>query len=49
MRWIGHIMRMEEDNAPRKLTLLRLDGGRRRERPRLRWVDGWHSQRSTET
>ena len=33
-------MRMEEDNATRRLTLLRPDGGRRRGRPKLRWMDG---------
>ena len=40
LRWIGHVMRMEEDNATRRLTLLRPDGGRRRGRPKLRWMDG---------
>ena len=40
LRWIGHLMRMEEDNATRRLTLLRPDGGRRRGRPKLRWMDG---------
>ena len=25
-RWIGHVMRIEEDNATRRLTLLRPDG-----------------------
>ncbi|KAJ9596721.1 hypothetical protein L9F63_012263 [Diploptera punctata] len=31
---------MDQENATRKLTLLRLDGGRRRGRPKLRWMDG---------
>ena len=38
LRWIGHIMRMQEDNATRRL--LRPDEGRRRGRPKLRWMDG---------
>ncbi|KAJ9593004.1 hypothetical protein L9F63_015323 [Diploptera punctata] len=34
---------MEEENATRKLTLLRPDEGRRRRgRPKLRWMDGWN-------
>ena len=40
LRWIGHMMRMEEDNATRRLTLLTADEGRRRGRPKLRWMDG---------
>ena len=40
LRWIGHVMRMDEDNATRRFTLLRPDGGRRRGRPKLRWMDG---------
>ena len=40
LRWIGHVMRMEEDNATRRLTLLRPDGGRRRGRPRYTREDG---------
>ena len=40
LRWIGHIMRVEEDNATRRLTLLRPDRGRRRGRQKLRWMYG---------
>ena len=39
LRWIGHIMRMEEENTTRRLTLLRPDGGRMSGRPKLRWMD----------
>ena len=37
----GHIIRMEEDNPTKKLTLLKPEGSRRTDRPKLRWMDGW--------
>ena len=40
LRWAGHIIRMEEDNPVRKLTLLKPEGSRRVGRPKLRWMDG---------
>ena len=45
LRWAGHIIRMEEDNPARKLTLLKPEGSRRVGRPKLRWMDGWNRGR----
>ena len=33
-------MRMPEENPVKKLTLLRPEGSRRADRPKLRWLDG---------
>ncbi|PSN55113.1 hypothetical protein C0J52_01882 [Blattella germanica] len=40
LRWAGHIIKMEENNPARKLTLLKPEGSRRVGRPKLRWMDG---------
>jgi hypothetical protein len=40
LHWTGHIMRMPEENPVKKLTLLRPEGSRRADRPKLRWLDG---------
>jgi hypothetical protein len=37
--WLGHIKRMEVGATPRKMMEGRLFIGRRKERPRLRWMD----------
>ena len=39
IRWLGHVKRMEEGALPRKMTERRLFIGRRKGRPRLRWMD----------
>jgi hypothetical protein len=39
IRWLGHVKRMEVGVMPRKMTAGRLFIGRRRGRPRLRWMD----------
>jgi len=39
IRWLGHVKRMEEGAMPRKVMEGRLFVGRRKERPRLRWMD----------
>ena len=39
IRWLGHVKRMEEGAMPRKMMEERLFVGRRKERPRLRWMD----------
>ena len=40
LRWVGHIVRMQ-DNLPRKkITLDKPEGRRRVGRPNLRWTDG---------
>jgi hypothetical protein len=40
IRWLGHVERMEVGAMPRKLMEGRLFIGRRRGRPRARWMDG---------
>jgi len=37
--WVGHVKRMEVGATPRKMMEGRLFIGRRRGRPRLRWMD----------
>jgi hypothetical protein len=39
IRWLGHVKRMEVGAMPRKMTEGRLFIGRRKGRPRLRWMD----------
>jgi len=39
IRWLGHVKRMEVGAMPRKMMEGRLFIGRRRGRPRLRWID----------
>ena len=40
LRWAGHIIRMNEEAQPRRLTLTHPEGRRRAGRPKLRWMDG---------
>jgi len=39
IRWLGHVKRMEVGAMPRKMMEVRLVIGRRKGRPRLRWID----------
>jgi hypothetical protein len=39
IRWLGHVNRMEERAIPRMMMEGRLFTGRRKGRPRLRWMD----------
>jgi len=39
IRWVGHVKRMEVGAMPRKAMEGRLFVGRRKGRPRLRWMD----------
>jgi hypothetical protein len=39
IRWLGHVKRMEVGVMPRKMMEGRLLIGRRKGRPRLRWMD----------
>jgi hypothetical protein len=39
IRWLGHVKRMEVGVMPRKMMEGRLFIGRRKGRPRLRWMD----------
>jgi len=37
--WLGHLQRMEEDRMPKKIFTQKLEGTRRRGRPRKRWKE----------
>jgi hypothetical protein len=39
IRWLGHVKRMEAGAMPRRTMEGRLFIGRRKGRPRLRWID----------
>jgi hypothetical protein len=39
IRWLGHVKRMEVGTMPRRMMEGRLFIGRRKGRPRLRWMD----------
>jgi len=39
IRWLGHVKQMEVGAMPRKMMEGRMFTGRRRGRPRLRWMD----------
>lgn len=39
LRWLGHLIRMPEDTAVKKIFQLKMFGTRRRGRPRERWLD----------
>jgi len=39
LSWLGHLERMEEDRMPKKNFTQKLEGTRRRGRPRKRWKE----------
>jgi hypothetical protein len=39
IRWLGHVKRMEAGAMPRRMMEGRLFTGRRKGRPRLKWMD----------
>ncbi|PSN33932.1 hypothetical protein C0J52_23017, partial [Blattella germanica] len=40
IRWTGHVQRMSETRTAKKIFIRKLEGsGRRRGRPRKRWID----------
>ena len=43
IRWLVHIERMSEERIPKMKPNAKLDNGRRRGRPRKRWVDDLES------
>ncbi|KAJ4426106.1 hypothetical protein ANN_26915 [Periplaneta americana] len=40
LRWAGHLMRMKDEEIPRKIITLQMGGQRGRVRLRMRWIDG---------
>jgi hypothetical protein len=38
MAWLGHVERIDEEMLPRKLLHGKMEGRRRRGRPRKRWL-----------
>ena len=41
LQYFGHLMR-RSDSLEKTLMLGKIEGGRRRGRQRIRWLDGWH-------
>jgi hypothetical protein len=39
LRWCGHLVRMAEDRKPTQMLEARIEGKRRRDRPRKAWMD----------
>jgi len=41
LRWLGHVLRMEDDRIPKQATRWQMDSCTRRRagRPRLNWID----------
>ena len=37
--WLGHLERMEEDRMPKNIFIQKLEGTRRRRRPRRGWKE----------
>jgi hypothetical protein len=38
IRWIGHLVRMEENSPCKKIIFSQPEGSRKKERPKLRWL-----------
>ena len=43
LQYFGHLLR-RTDSFEKTLLLGKIEGGRRRERQKMRWLDGWHYQ-----
>lgn len=39
IRWLGHIFRYDLSRQKKKITVLRIEGIRRKARPTIRWLD----------
>ena len=39
LEWLGHVIRMDETRSVKKIFEGKLEGGRGRGRPRLRWIN----------
>jgi hypothetical protein len=39
LRWLGHLVRMEENSPCKKITFSQPEGSQKKGRPKLRWLD----------
>jgi hypothetical protein len=39
LRWLGHLLRMEENSPCKKITFSQPEGSQKKGRPKLRWLD----------
>jgi hypothetical protein len=39
IRWLGHLVRMEENSPCKKINFSQLEGSRKKRRSKLRWLD----------
>jgi hypothetical protein len=39
IRWLGHLVRMEENSPCKKITFSQPEGSRKKGRPKLKWLD----------
>jgi hypothetical protein len=39
LKWLGHIVRMEDYAPCKKITFCQPEGSRKKGRPKLRWLD----------
>ena len=39
LQWYGHVIGRDEDHVRTRMMVLQVDGGRRRGRPKWRWID----------
>jgi hypothetical protein len=40
LRWAGHVIRKENEDIIKRIMLVKLEGKRKKGRPRMRWMDG---------
>jgi hypothetical protein len=40
LRWAGHVIRGENEEIIKRLMIVKLEGKRKKGRPRMRWIDG---------
>jgi hypothetical protein len=40
LRWVGHVIRLEEQSPKKRVLVAVVEGNRQRGRPKLRWEDG---------
>ena len=48
LRWVGHIVRIQDNLLCKKITLDKPEGRRQVGKSNLRWIDGWSDERCRE-